>query len=138
MSHDFLSSSAALDEFIAQWEAGVLPKPRWTHAAHIAVGTYYAVRYCDAALDKTRCGIVRYNEAVGTANTATSGYHETLTCFWAALLARESQGIDDPLAAVRLTVERYGNERRLHERYYSFDVVNSVEARRKWIPPDLT
>jgi hypothetical protein len=103
-----------------------------------AVGTYYAVCYRESALEKTRIGIVRYNNAVGTANTDTAGYHETLTCFWAALLARESQGIKDPLEAVRLTVERYGQERRLHERYYSFDVVNNVDARRRWIPPDIS
>ena len=30
----------ALENFIAQWEAGVLPKAQWTHAAHVAVGTY--------------------------------------------------------------------------------------------------
>jgi hypothetical protein len=137
MAHDFLANREALDQFIAEWEAGVLPKVRWTHAAHIVVGTYYAVCYPESALEKTRKGIVRYNEAVGTANTDTSGYHETLTCFWAALLARDVQGIADPLEAVRRTVERYGEARKLHERSYSFDVVKSVEARRKWIPPDV-
>jgi hypothetical protein len=127
----------ALENFIAQWEAGVLPKAQWTHAAHVGVGTYYAVRFPDCALDKTREGIIRYNQAVGTANTDTSGYHETLTRFWAGILARELEGIEDPLAAVRQAVERYGDQRRLHERYYSFDVVKSVHARRSWMAPDL-
>lgn len=127
----------ALEEFIAQWEAGVLPKARWTHAAHVGVGTYYAVCYPESALEKTRQGILRYNAAVGTANTDTSGYHETLTRFWAAILAHDAQGIDDPLEAVRRAVARYGEARDHHRRYYSFDVVKSVEARRSWIPPDV-
>src|SRR5580698_7392010 len=42
-----LESREALDEFIARWEAGTLPKVQWTHAAHVAVGTYYAVCYPD-------------------------------------------------------------------------------------------
>ncbi len=71
-----------------QWETGTLPKAQWTHAAHVAVGSYYAVCYRDSALEKTRAGILRYNQAAGTANTETSGYHETLTCFWAGILAR--------------------------------------------------
>jgi len=86
----------ALENFIAQWEAGVLPKAQWTHAAHVAVGT-----------------------------------------FWAGIPTREVEGIEDPLAAVRQAVERYGDQRRLHERYYSFDVVKSVHARRSWMAPDL-
>ena len=137
MSHEFLSSRQALEEFIAQWENGILPKARWTHAAHVAVGTYYAVCHPECALEKTRSGILRYNTAVGTPNTDTSGYHETLTCFWAAILSRAVQGIADPLEAVRRNVARYGDDRTLHKRYYSYDVVNSVEARRCWIPPDL-
>ena len=137
MIHEFLASREALAEFIGAWEAGVLPKARWTHAAHIAVGTYYAVCYPESALVKTRQGIIRYNEAVGTANTDTSGYHETLTCFWAALLARAAAGIDDPFEAVRRNVELYV-ENRNRQRYYSFDVVRSVEARRTWIPPDVS
>jgi len=30
---------------------------------------------------------------------------------------------------------RFGQERRLHERFYDFDVVGSEEARRVWVAP---
>jgi hypothetical protein len=32
----YLSDRAALDAFVASWRAGTLPKPEWTHAAHVA------------------------------------------------------------------------------------------------------
>ena len=40
------------------------------------------------ALSQLRQGITRYNESVGTANTDSSGYHETLTSFYVDLIAR--------------------------------------------------
>ena len=96
----YLADEAALDAFVAAWRAGTLPKPEWTHAAHVAVCAWHAwdgppVETVFAAMKR---GIVAYNEAVGTANTATSGYHETLTRFWAGVVVDASarRGAADP------------------------------------------
>ena len=86
--HDFLTSPAFLEQFLDSWEAGTLPKPQWTHAAHVAVGACYTVRFGASALEHTRAGIRRYNEAVGTVNGPDSGYHETLTRFWSIMLGK--------------------------------------------------
>lgn len=134
---DFLASAEALAAFVAAWEAGTLPKGRWTHAAHVAVGACYTVRYGAAAFERIKAGILRYNVAVGTPNTETSGYHETLTRFWANVLAKIVDGCENPLEAARTAVTMLGWQRDLPRLYYSFDVVLSSEARRKWIPPDL-
>ena len=91
----------------------------------------------ETALERTRCGIVRYNEAVGTANTATSGYHETLTRLWAGILRQIVDGFTDPWEAACYAVEKFGEERDLHHLYYSFDVVRDPVARRTWVTPDL-
>lgn len=137
LSYPWLASAEAFQAFVAGWETGTLPKPEWTHAAHVAVGACYAVRHGAAALDRTRDGIKRYNAAVGTANTETSGYHETLTRFWAEVLAVEVAGQADEWQAAKRAVARYGEDRDLHGLYYGFDVVRSVEARRGWVAPDL-
>ncbi len=137
LSYPWLASAEAFQTFVAAWESGALPKPEWTHAAHVAVGACYAVRHGAAALDRTRDGIRRYNAAVGTANTDTSGYHETLTRFWAEVLAAAVAGDTDEWQAARKAVARYGEVRDLHVLHYRFDVVRSVEARRGWIAPDL-
>src|SRR4249919_698199 len=79
--------------FIREFEACTLPKPRWTHQAHLLVGLWYLSTHAPGeALNLVRERIRAYNLAVGTANTDHSGYHETLTRLYlngiAAHLAR--------------------------------------------------
>ena len=135
--YPFLVSDEAFSAFVAAWELGTLPHGQWSHAAHVSIGACYAVRHGDAALAKIREGILRYNDAVGTANTASSGYHETLTRFWAAVIADAVAGFASEWQAARHAVQRFGDDRDLPRRCYSFDVVRSVEARRTWVAPDL-
>lgn len=136
VDYPFLATPLALAEFVAAWEAGTLPATHWTHAAHVAVAACYAVRHGSAALDRTRAGIVRYNVAVGTANSDSSGYHETLTRFWSEVVAGSTTGCSDEWEAARLAVDRFGEDRDLHALCYAFDVPRSTEARRSWVPPE--
>ena len=136
----YLADDAALDAFIAAWRAGTLPKPAWTHAAHVAVCAYHA--WAGVPLDTVfaamKTGIIAYNEAVGTANTATSGYHETLTRFWAGVVVAhlETASAATRLDAVRSAVHAFGQARDLHAMHYRFDVVRDPTARAIWIAPD--
>lgn len=136
-THPWLSSPAALGVFIDAWERATLPKAQWSHAAHVAVAACYHVRHGEAAFARIREGIIRYNIAVGTPNSDTRGYHETLTRFWATVIAQAVAGIDDEWRAACEAVERFGHARDLHTRHYGFDVVGSVAARRGWVAPDL-
>ena len=135
--YPFTQSREALERFVEAWEACTLTKPEWTHGAHVAMGAVYAVRYPGRNFAKMREGIRRFNDAVGTANTDDSGYHETLTGFWASLLARVVDGCTDEWEEARQAVTLLGEDRDLHFLYYSFDVVKSVDARKNWIAPDL-
>lgn len=135
--YPWLASADAFRAFVDTWERGVLPVAQWTHAAHVAVGACYAVRHGREALARTRTGILRYNEAVGTPNTDTRGYHETLTRFWASEIAALVATETDEWQAARRAVDRFGEDRDRHTLYYSFDVVNDVAARRAWVPPDI-
>src|SRR5215210_2603984 len=60
--------------------ARTLPRPEWTHEAHLAATSYLLVRRPDIDLDKELPDIIRrYNESVGGVNDDTQGYHETIT-----------------------------------------------------------
>ncbi|MEO8359342.1 MAG: hypothetical protein ABI672_04875 [Vicinamibacteria bacterium] len=133
----FLETRDVFNRFIKTWEAGDLPKTAWTHAAHVAVGACYLVREGTDALHHVRGGIKRHNAAVGTIDTPTSGYHETLTRFWLDTVSLSISGLSDPWAAAVQAVALFGEERALHRRYYSFDVVSDPRARAMWVPPDL-
>jgi hypothetical protein len=93
----------------------------------------------DEALTRLRDVIRSYNESVGTANTDTSGYHETLTRFYVSLIAqfvaREDDGAPLDVLADRLIAEL--GDRDLPLRYYSRHRLFSVEARHRWVEPDL-
>ena len=141
MTYDFLSDEQALAEFIRQFEQGTLPKPIWTHAAHLAVGSWYLLTLPEeAAVEQVRTGIRHYNECVGTANTEDSGYHETLTLFWLRTIGEFLRNLEsvDKLGAIRSVVAELGGQRDLFKKYYSFDVVASRAARASWIAPDRT
>ena len=139
-NHSFLADAIALEQFIARWKLGTLPKRFWTHAAHVGVAAYFAF---DEDHERTfailRDGIRHYNTCVGTANTEDSGYHETLTGFWAAEVGRlvRSRSFQSRLDAVRAAVTAFGEDKYRFRGYYSFDVVTNRRARREWIEPDL-
>ena len=121
--------------------ARTLPRPDWTHEAHLAATAYLLVRRPDIDLDKELPGIIRrYNESVGGVNDDMQGYHETITRTY--------------LHGVRLFLAEAGREAALHElvndllrspigrrdwplKFYSVERLFSVEARRHFVPPDL-
>lgn len=138
---DALQSPAALDALVAQWRAGTLPGPAFTHEAHILVGAWHLTHmpYADA-LTAMREGIPRFNVAAGGANTEDAGYHETLTVFWVKLIAHYLKTLPDgqaPLAQVAQAIKHFGARRDWFKDYYSFDVPKSREARAQWVEPDL-
>ena len=129
-----------IEAFIRDFEAGALPKSRWTHQAHLLVGLWYLSNHSpDDALLLVRKFIRAHNDAVGTANTDSSGYHETLTRFYlngiAAHMALHSgKSLADSLALLLKTP--LANKTWPLD-YYSRERLLSVVARRQWVAPDL-
>lgn len=138
--HVFLADEPTLDAFVAAFHERRLPAAAWTHGAHVAACAYHAWDH-DAAqtLAIMRPAIKAFNESVGGQNTATAGYHETLTRLWATVVANHLR--DYPSAsrweAVCSAVERFGEDRDLHRLYYTHDVVGDTRARAEWVPPDI-
>jgi hypothetical protein len=130
-----------IETFIVAFEARALPKVHWTHQAHLIVALWYNLRYsAEEALNLVRDGIKRYNEAVGTENTATSGYHETITIFymWAVRKFIESANPEASLLELANSLIRGKCAARSFPfEYYSRDLLLSSEARAAWVKPDL-
>jgi hypothetical protein len=136
-----LESEEALDAFLRSWNDGSLPREAWTHAAHVLVaGSLVRGRAPLDALRDLRAGILQFNSAKGILSTPDSGYHETVTRFWALKVGEflaGPAGNGPRLEALRRLVAEFGVKRNWYRDYYSFDVVGSREARARWVAPDL-
>ena len=120
--------------------ARTLPKQDWTHEAHLAVGLWHVREFgFDEALTRMRQGICAYNEAVGTANTETSGYHETLTRLWLRVVSTYARKADPKAPFDDLLSQLLASswaDRNLALRYYHRETVFSPLARAQWVEPD--
>jgi hypothetical protein len=134
------TSDTQLDDFVARFRERTLPKSEWTHAAHLSVGAWHVHRYgVDGAIERLRRGIRALNDSHGTANTDSSGYHETITRAYAHLIAEFlSEQREGTLAqrAGALLASPLAHKHALLE-YYSRELLMSVAARRVWNHPDL-
>lgn len=119
--------------------ARTLPKKNWTHAAHFAA-TLWLLRCRPDLPARTHLPrIIRsYNESTGVANTATSGYHETITI---ASLAAAAYHIEcHPTlklheVANTLLAGACGDKAWLLA-YWSEALLFTPRARAMWVPPD--
>lgn len=117
-----------------------LPRPEWTHPAHLVFAT---ALLADGGLQRAETsapGLIRaYNESVGGVNDDSQGYHHTITLFFLRAIsrfhapyanegcgARATRLLASPLAAPDYPLRFYTKER-----------LFSVEARRGWMEPDL-
>jgi hypothetical protein len=125
-----------LERFLAQQ----LPKTEWTHQAHLVVAVWYCRKYNEReALNLVRENIQKHNAAVGTPNTDTEGYHETITRFWlwTARQFLQRKPSFSLAEACNTFIESEFGKRTYPLRFYSRELLFSVEARRHWVPPDL-
>jgi hypothetical protein len=121
--------------------ARTLPRPEWTHEAHLAATTYLLLKHPEIDLDAELPALIRrYNESVGGVNSDSEGYHDTITRAY--------------LHGIRLFLSEADRHEPIHEllndllhspmgrrdwpfRFWSRERLFSVEARRGFVPPDL-
>ena len=133
------------DEAVAHIGEGLLTRTlsreEWTHEAHLAATTYLVLKRPEIDLDVELRGIIsRYNESVGGVNSDSEGYHDTITRAY--------------LRGIRLFLEEADMTRPIHDlvnellmspmgrrdwplRFWSKELLMSVEARRGWVEPDF-
>ena len=118
-----------------------LPHAEWTHEAHFAFALWMLRHRPDRSNPEAFRGIiVSLNEAHGTPNTDSSGYHHTITIasLGAAGFVLGMREVDRPLAAslAELMEGRYGRSDWILD-HLSREQLFSPEARREWCEPDL-
>jgi hypothetical protein len=130
-----------IEAFIHDFEACRLPKDRWTHHGHLLAGLWYLWHYPpDEALALVRRRIRAHNESVGTANTDSGGYHETLTALFLHGIAWHRAAHPEATLAESLTLLLQSplSSSQWPLTFYSKELLFSVAARRAWMEPDLT
>jgi hypothetical protein len=130
-----------LEALAARFEAGEVPRPEWTHEAHLRMGAWHVARFgAGQALPLLRARITRLNERNGVANTPDGGYHETVTAAYVRLIDAHLRACTPgtPLdEQVRLLVASPLARRDLLLDYYSRERLMSRAARAAWVEPDL-
>ena len=117
-----------------------LPIEKWTHQAHLVVAIWYLRNYNKSeATCLLRSGIISYNVAVGTKNSATSGYHETITLFWIRLINKfvEEHKYLEISELTELFLNSRFAEKTIFFEYYTKERLFSTEARANWVAPDI-
>ncbi len=128
------------EALVRSFENCTLPRSEWTHAAHLTVALWYLVNYPKPeATQQIRMGIQRYNAAIRIQITKDSGYHETLTLFWAQIVHQFiiDHGICEFTTEAVAQVTQVYQDPAFPLQYYSHDRLFSWEARREWVQPDL-
>jgi hypothetical protein len=142
---EFRTRLFATDAEIAHLGEGLLARTlrreEWTHEAHLAATTYLLLKRREIDLDDQLPDIIgRFNESVGGVNDDTQGYHETSTrAFLAGVrLSLAEADLTGPLHELvnQLLLSPMGH-RDWPLRFYSRERLFSVEARRRFVDPDV-
>lgn len=127
-------------QWVGQFNTRTLPKEAWTHEAHLVVALWHNWHFdFETAFERVRSKIIAYNEAVGTPNTDTSGYHETLTRFWMIFtrnfMVENPSKMLDEVCNIFLASAYAAKDAALA--YYTRERLFSVTARKEWMEGDL-
>ena len=135
------ASDAEIERIGETLLARTLPRTDWTHEAHLAATTYLLLRRPDIDLDVELPGIIRgYNASVGGVNDDTQGYHDTITRTFlhgVRLFLSEADTSEPLHALVNALLLSPMGKRDWPLRFYSPELLFSVQARRAFVAPDV-
>ena len=118
-----------------------LPKPEWTHEAHLAATTYLLLKHPEIDLDTALPGLIRaYNVSVGGVNDDSQGYHDTITRAYlhgVRLFLSEADRTAPIHDLVNDLLHSPMGQRNWPLRFWSKERLMSVAARRGFVAPDL-
>jgi hypothetical protein len=135
----WLQSEVALDRFVSGFLRAETAQRDFTHRAHLAVAAGLVLESGrDDALARFRETIPALQLRWADGGEFESLYHETMTVFWIRQITRVLARFPQEwkrLDKVRALVEAYGEFRRLDRAVYSWDILQSPEARQRYVPP---
>ena len=128
-------TDAYIESIVQAFEFGSLSRSEWTHSRHLIMALWYLRRHRrDEATTLIRDGIRRHNEC----QENFTGYHETITLAWVAVIERFLGVRDHNVPVSVLAGELLGQcgHKDYLLRFYSRERLFSEEARARWVPPD--
>ncbi len=129
------------EKLVSAFENCTLDKEDWSHEAHLLAGMKMCILYQENAYAEMKKRVIRFNEAVGTINSESSGYHETITHFWIIILhdfcKKNKINTFDQVAVDTLLFAEALAKRNSFLDYYSKDLIMSTKARLELVEPDL-
>jgi hypothetical protein len=127
-----------VEDVLRGFESCELPPAGFDHARHMAVALALLARLGDerATVERVRAGLFKYLAAHGV---EPGKYHETITVFWVRRVRAfvERAGAGRTLAELANGLARECGDSRLVFEYYSKALVDTEEARTRWVKPDL-
>ncbi|MCW4461323.1 hypothetical protein OK349_06360 [Sphingomonas sp. BT-65] len=136
----FFVSDAAIVHLGEGLLACTLAREEWTHEAHLAACLYLLAWRSDIDVDAQIAGLIsRFNESVGGVNDDQNGYHDTITRAYVAGVRRflRECATGDLTADVNALLASEAGSRDWPLRFYSRELLFSVQARRGFVEPDL-
>jgi hypothetical protein len=130
-----MMTDAEIEAFVWSFENCTLSRSEWTHQKHLIIALWYLTRQQEAqAIQSVRDGIRRYNLSQGN----PTGYHETITLAWIAVIQRFLAVRDRTQSISNLTEELLATcgKQDYLLRFYTKPLLMSGEARHRWVPPD--
>lgn len=141
MTDPTFDSLEKIKDFVERFEEGKLSRAEWTHNAHFIVALCYVTKYpSGVALKRLKSSIFHNNEAIGIPNNETSGYHETLTCFYTQLIIQytlENEIEEVLLKDYQKMLASPITDKAYPLNFYQRETVLSEKARKEWVQPDI-
>jgi len=135
------ADDAAIRSVGERFLARTLPKPEWTHEAHLATTCWLIKERPEIVPERDLPDLIRrFNDGVGGRNDDREGYHETITqTYVAAIRAHlsERKGDEALVDSVNALLASERGRRDWPLRFYSPKRLFSIAARRRYVAPDL-
>jgi hypothetical protein len=130
----YFESEAEIISLVDSFEACTIHPAEFKHYQHLTIALWYVANFSyDEATLKVRTGIQKLAAAYGK-----TGYHETITLFWLAIV-REffARSHRHSIAEMANELAAECADKNLIRDYYSEDLLTSDEAKNRWVTPDL-
>lgn len=126
-------TDAEILTLVDRLERCLLGKTEFHHRDHLAVAvTYLYAADLETALDRMRATLLRFSSHHDVPNL----YHETLTRFWMQEVEKRMDRSLCLAASVAVIQSRLGDKQLPLSRYRK-ETLNSAEAKRTFLEPDL-
>jgi hypothetical protein len=128
-------TDAYIESFVKAFEDASLSRSEWTHSRHLVMALWYLRRHNrDEATRLIRDGIHRHNESQAN----YTGFHETITLAWVAVIERflAVKDLNEPVSVLVEELLEHCGDKNYLLRFYSRQRLFSDDARACWVPPD--